>query len=94
LDSLYGELLRALLVFGGVLLLLYGTVRYLRGRWHPGTGTGGLELVGSLYLGPRARLVLIRFAGTEYLLGVSEQQVTLLASAPPAEPGLSGGETP
>ena len=51
-------------------------------------GDGGLQIVGSTYLGPRDRLVLVRVADKHVLVGVNQQCIANLGQfdAPEEEP--------
>lgn len=48
----------------------------------PAPRPDALELVSVKALGPAARVAVVRFAGSEHLVGVGPQAVVLLASAP------------
>jgi flagellar protein FliO/FliZ len=78
-----------------VLLLAWFSLRALQ-RWQQRGGAAGaggadaLQVLRGVGLGPRERLVVVRYRGREYLLGVTAAQVTVVDRWPAgdaAEPG-------
>lgn len=65
-----------------VLLLAWLMLRALK-RWQVKTGVGGgaqaVQVLHSVALGPRERLVTVRWRGREYLLGVAAGAVQRIA---------------
>lgn len=75
----------ALLLIIGLLVLLMIALRKL-GLGTVGRQTGGLvRVVESKMLGPRKSLAVVEAAGEYLLLGITDQQVTTLATLPPEE---------
>jgi flagellar biogenesis protein FliO len=77
-----------------VLALAWVMLRALK-RWQQKTGVGPgahpVQVVHSVALGPRERLVTVRWRGYEYLLGVGVGAVQRIAQAPVDEaPARSG----
>ena len=62
-----------------VLAVILGLAWFLRRSPLVGKTDGPLEVKGSLSIGQKERLVLVRFAERELLLGVNGQRITLLA---------------
>ena len=71
------SLLMLLLVLALIPAALW-TLKRLQNIRPPGAARA-LELTGSLALGPRERVVMVRVDGRTLVLGVTAQQVTLLA---------------
>ncbi len=67
-----------------IMLALLGALLYLakriQGRGLPGLPARRLRILESASLGPRQKLVLLRFRDQEILVGVSAQQITTLAT--------------
>jgi flagellar biogenesis protein FliO len=67
-----------------VLLLAWLMLRALK-RWQDKTGVGGgahpVQVLHSVSLGPRERLVTVRWRGREFLLGVGSGAVHRIAEA-------------
>lgn len=77
-----------------VLMLAWVMLRALK-RWQVKTGVtaGGhpVQVLQSVALGPRERLVTVHWRGREYLLGVAAGSVQRIADVPaPAEPAPHG----
>lgn len=72
-----------LVKFGFVLLLLYGSLRVLRGftlRWRGLTpSTAQIAVLETRYLSPRRALYLVRAGSRVLLLGGTDQQINFLA---------------
>jgi flagellar biosynthetic protein FliO len=78
MDSLYIQLIQAIFVFGGILALVFLVSRYVGTQWTKTSGGSGLDVMGALQIGPKARIVILRFAEKVYVLGVAEQNISLL----------------
>lgn len=67
-------------VLAGVLLLLYVVVRLLKRGGMTGAhgGSGTIDVLEAASLGPQRNLVLVRVLDTVYVLGQTQQQITLL----------------
>ncbi len=81
-----------------VLALAWVMLRALK-RWQQKTGVGQgahpVQVVHSVSLGPRERLVTVRWRGYEYLLGVGAGAVQRIAQAPVDDvPGRTGTVAP
>ncbi|HEY1227967.1 MAG TPA: flagellar biosynthetic protein FliO [Ramlibacter sp.] len=76
------SLLMLLLVLALIPLVLW-TLKRLQNFQPPGRGPRVIELAGQLALGARERVVLVRVQDRLLVLGVTPQQVTLLAEAEP-----------
>lgn len=97
--ELWITLLKTFGMLGLVLAILIGVLWILRKAYHrSGGGTSGLiQIVASSYMGPKERIVLVNVLGEKYLLGVTSQQINLLArisdekdiSSPPPLPSES-----
>lgn len=91
------SLLMLLLVLALIPLVLW-TLKRLQNFQPPGGGPRALEVAAQLALGARERVVLVRVPGKLLVLGVTAQQVSLLAEADPAAlpaaPAATGGATP
>jgi flagellar biogenesis protein FliO len=72
----------------GLLFALLGLcwlgVRLLRrrGAWRFLTPAQGMQIESRLSLGPKKLLLVLKYRGKRLLLGVTEQQITLLDSSP------------
>lgn len=81
------SLLMTLLALAGVLVLAWVLLRaFARFAGVRGGGDGRLEIVRSVAVGARERVVLLRHDGHDYLLGVAAGGITLLERAPSPEP--------
>jgi flagellar protein FliO/FliZ len=74
------KMLAALALVLAVLVGLYWFVRRFLPGQTPGTAGGGLRLVGRLPLGPKRGLALVEVAGRVLVVGLSEQNISLLAT--------------
>ena len=73
--------LSLLLSFGAVLVLLLFTLYFIKkinDRSLVRFGRGGLEVIQSISLGGRHRVVWVKVGGKELILGVTQQHITLL----------------
>jgi len=77
-DSLVFQLVRALLAFAGVLGLVYLASRYARNYWPNGGASGDMEIDSAVQVGPKSRIVAVRFGRKAYVLGVSETSISLI----------------
>ncbi|MBZ8141761.1 flagellar biosynthetic protein FliO [Rubrivivax gelatinosus] len=104
MDELWRGLLGSVLALLVVLALAWGALhawrRLSRGAGAAGAGAAELQLLRTLALGPRERLVLVRHGDDELLLGVGAAGVRLLnrraatdasAPAPARVPGGPDG---
>lgn len=100
-----GQVLWALILICGVLVLAYWSTRHVVGRLAGKRRTGGrMEMLDQLPLGRDQRLVLARVGETVYLLGVSSGGVSCLRTltkeeaqdwltpGPGQDPDGNGGE--
>ena len=77
------SLLTTLLALAGVLALAWVLLRaFARFAGVRGGGEGRLQIVRSVAVGARERVVLLRHDGHDYLLGVSAGGITLLERSP------------
>lgn len=75
------KMLAALALVLAVLVGLYWLIRRFLPGQAPGlAGGGGLRLIGRLPLGPKRGLALVEVAGRVLVLGLGEQNISLLAS--------------
>ena len=82
--GLAGPIVKTLAALALVLAVLMGLYLFLR-RLLPGqgpglAGSGGLRLLGRLLLGPKKGVALVEVADRVLVLGLSEQNVNLLAT--------------
>ncbi|WP_017346435.1 flagellar biosynthetic protein FliO [Pantoea sp. A4] len=59
----------------------------------PKASSHSLKLAGSLQVGQRERVVIVETADARLVLGVTAQQIALLHTLPPAEPGTDAAAT-
>jgi len=77
--STLAYLLSLLVIFALVVAMAYFAARIMGGHFGRGpTGAGG-RILDSLSLGPKMSVCLVEMAGRVFLLGVTEQNVTLLS---------------
>ena len=81
------SLLQSLLWFLLVIALLLATLFFLKkfGPSFGGKGGKNIRLIESCDLGPRQRVVLIEVDGERLLVGVSQNQVSLIYRLPASE---------
>jgi len=81
------------LVIAAVLALAWAVRRLQGGAFGM---TQHLKVVSAVMVGPRERVVIVEFAGDWLVLGVTGQQVTLLArdARPTDLPNATGGQEP
>ncbi|NAZ86445.1 flagellar biosynthetic protein FliO, partial [Kineococcus sp. T90] len=68
-----------------VLGLLWLVARWLRRSRAAGAATAEVEVVSRVGVGAKAGVAVVRVGGRALVVGVTEQQVTLLTEAPAAE---------
>ena len=100
----YWGYLQSIMLMLGILLMLWVASRYLMvklGRAPaPASWTSTLMASGRMkvedrfYLDPRKAIYIVRVEGHRYLLGVTEQQVSLLSELDPAPPGAKDDDLP
>ena len=78
----------ALLLVGGLLALAIWALRRFRSGQH-GAVRNAIGITAHASLGAREKLLVVRFAGRDHLIGVTPGSVSLLASA---EADGKGGE--
>ncbi|MCI9146931.1 MAG: flagellar biosynthetic protein FliO [Hungatella sp.] len=72
-------LFRAVLTAASVLLLAYWCSRLLAKQWVRGSGTGNLQVIEQIQIGQNQKLLLLKAGETNYLIGVSQAGVQMLA---------------
>ena len=72
-------LFRAVLTVAVVLLLAYWCSRLLAGQWVRGNGSGNLQIIEQIQIGQNQRILLLKAGETNYLIGVSQAGVQMLA---------------
>lgn len=88
----YFRLIWGLLVVLGVILILYGVLRKRLSLFH----TPSSQAIKVLEIKPlmaKKSLCLVEVKGQEYLLGISNDQITHIATINPPEPHSSFAET-
>lgn len=77
--STLAYLLSLMLVFAFVVVLAYLAARFMGGRFQLRQKDTGGRVLETLTLGPKCSVSAVRMAGRVFLLGITEQQVSLLA---------------
>ena len=72
-------LFRAVLTVAIVLLLAYWCSRLLARPWVRGSGSANLQIIEQIQIGQNQRLLLLKAGKTNYLIGVSQSGVQMLA---------------
>lgn len=72
-------LFRAVLTAASVLLLAYWCSRLLAKQWVRGSGAGNLQVIEQIQIGQNQKLLLLKAGETNYLIGVSQAGVQMLA---------------
>lgn len=67
----------------GILLIIYALLRKRLSFLYGGKGKGAITIVEMRHLMPRKSLCLVRVRGQEFLLGLGQEQISLLAALPP-----------
>lgn len=70
---------RAVLTVTIVLLLAYWCSRVLARQWVRGNANGNLQIIEQIQIGQNQRILLIKVGETNYLIGVSQSGVQMLA---------------
>jgi len=90
--SLFALLVRVVVSLGVVLVVMWGAATVLRRSGVAGTAASGrrgprrpVEVVARHGLSRGASVTVVRFGGRALVLGVTDQQVTLLTEIDPAE---------
>ena len=81
MGSTMWSLLMLVVVLGAIPASLW-LLRRLQDLRPGGSAPRAMEIASQIALGPRERVVVLRLAGRELVLGVTAQQVTLLAEQP------------
>jgi len=71
--------LGALALLIGLMLLAAGLAKRLGGRGMGGSGASLINIVQSKILGPKKQITVVEVAGAYLVLGVTDQQINLLA---------------
>ena len=77
--STLAYLLSLLVIFGFVVVMAYFVARFVGGHFGKSVSRHGGRLLVSLPLGPKSSAAVVEIAGRTFLLGVTEQNVSLLA---------------
>jgi flagellar protein FliO/FliZ len=72
-------LFRAVLTVAVVLLLAYWCSRLLAKQWVRGNGGANLQVIEQIQIGQNQRILLLKAGKTNYLIGVSQSSVQMLA---------------
>lgn len=72
-------LFRAVLTVAIVLLLAYWCSRLLAKQWVRGNGNGSLQIIEQIQLSQSQKILLLKVGDTNYLIGVSQAGVQMLA---------------
>lgn len=72
-------LFRAVLTVAIVLLLAYWCSRVLARQWVKGNCGGNLQVIEQIQIGQNQRILLMKVGETNYLIGVSQSGIQLLA---------------
>lgn len=72
-----------LLIVLGILLVIYAFIKRKMSFLTAGGGKGVITIVEMRHLMPRKSLCLVKVRGHEYLLGLGNDQVNLIAAIPP-----------
>lgn len=70
---------RAVLTVAVVLLLAYWCSRLLAKQWVRGNGGANLQVIEQIQIGQNQRILLLKAGKTNYLIGVSQSSVQMLA---------------
>ena len=62
-----------------VLLLAYWCSRLLARQWVKGSGTGNLQIIEQIQISQNQRILLLKAGDTNYLIGVSQAGIQMLA---------------
>ena len=75
------SLFNAILAVLGVLCLAYWCSRMLGRQWGMNAGSNNMKVLGQLQVGQDKRILLLRVGEHDYLVGVSQAGIQLLAEA-------------
>lgn len=70
---------RAVLTVAAVLLLAYWCSRLLAKQWVRGNGSNNLQIIDQIQIGQNQKILLLKAGSTNYLIGVSQAGVQMLA---------------
>lgn len=86
-ESIFPSMGRLVTAFVVVIMLIYALVYLLRKVTLRGSGktAGCIKQIGSYPLGQRSRITVVDIAGRTFLLGVTPQQVSMIAEFAPEE---------
>lgn len=89
-----GSLVQSVVGLVLVVALIYGAAWVMKRVGPRGRGNGLVQVLGGASVGPRERVVVVRYAGETLLLGVAPGQVSLLRASPDTDgPPVESGET-
>jgi flagellar protein FliO/FliZ len=74
------RLIWGLLIVLGILLIIYALAKKKLSFLQGGNGKGAITIVETRHLMPRKSLCLVNVRGREYLLGLSNEQINLIAA--------------
>ena len=77
--STLAYLLSLIAVFAVVVILAYVTAKFIGGRFNAARSSGGGRVLENLTLGPNRSVCVVKIAGRVFLLGVTENNITLLS---------------
>ncbi len=77
--STLAYLLSLVAVFAVVVVLAYFTAKFIGGRFNSARSSGGGRVLENLPLGPNRSVCVVKIAGRVFLLGVTENNITLLS---------------
>ena len=77
--STLAYLLSLVAVFAVVVTLAYFTAKFIGGRFNAARSSGGGRVLENLPLGPNRSVCVVKIAGRVFLLGVTENNITLLS---------------
>jgi flagellar protein FliO/FliZ len=85
------RLIWGLLIVLGILLVIYALAKKKLSFLQGGNGKGAITIVEMRHLMPRKSLCLVNVRGREYLLGLSNEQINLIAALdlPVSTPGFA-----
>jgi flagellar protein FliO/FliZ len=76
------RLIWGLLIVLGALLVVYALAKKKLSFLNPGGGKGVITIIEMRHLMPRKSLCLVKVRGQEYLLGLGNDQINLIAAIP------------
>jgi len=79
-STVSGYIIRSILVMGLMLGLLYLGLRMYRYKFkQKRTGFSGIHILGRHYLNPKQYIIIVEWGQRQFLLGVTDNQITKLA---------------